>query len=136
MGKGRGGTGRGGAGAGAEGTRLSPQPLGGPHRELSTPSSYLPPRARVLAGVIFPARSLRSPMDQEGFKNFGGLRAPHTGHSCGRSPLPPRLSRGPHAHATPGVAGFGSCSSEGLMLKLKLQSLATSCEELTHWKRP
>ena len=28
------------------------------------------------------------------------------------------------------------CSLEGLMLKLKLQSLATWCEELTHWKRP
>ena len=28
------------------------------------------------------------------------------------------------------------CSLEGLMLKLKLQSLAPSCEELTHWKRP
>ena len=28
------------------------------------------------------------------------------------------------------------CSLEGLMLKLKLQFLATSCEELTHWKRP
>ena len=27
-------------------------------------------------------------------------------------------------------------SSEGLMLKLKLQYLATQCEELTHWKRP
>ena len=27
------------------------------------------------------------------------------------------------------------CSLEGLMLKLNLQSLATSCEELTHWKR-
>ena len=27
------------------------------------------------------------------------------------------------------------CSMEGLMLKLKLQYLATSCEELTHWKR-
>ena len=27
------------------------------------------------------------------------------------------------------------CSLEGLMLKLKLQSLATSCEELTHWTR-
>ena len=27
-------------------------------------------------------------------------------------------------------------SSEGLMLKLKLQYLATWCEELTHWKRP
>ena len=26
-------------------------------------------------------------------------------------------------------------SLEGIMLKLKLQSLATSCEELTHWKR-
>jgi len=26
-------------------------------------------------------------------------------------------------------------SLEGLMLKLKLQTLATSCEELTHWKR-
>ena len=26
-------------------------------------------------------------------------------------------------------------SSEGLMLKLKLQYFATSCEELTHWKR-
>ena len=26
------------------------------------------------------------------------------------------------------------CSLEGLMLKLKLQSLATSCEELTHLK--
>jgi len=25
---------------------------------------------------------------------------------------------------------------EGLMLKLKLQYLATSCEELTHWKNP
>ena len=27
------------------------------------------------------------------------------------------------------------CSLEGLMLKLKLQYLATCCEELTHWKR-
>ena len=27
-------------------------------------------------------------------------------------------------------------SLEGLMLKLKLQYLATSCEEMTHWKRP
>ena len=28
------------------------------------------------------------------------------------------------------------CSLEGLMLKLKPNTLATSCEELTHWKRP
>ena len=28
------------------------------------------------------------------------------------------------------------CSLEGMMLKLKLQYLATSCEGLTHWKRP
>ena len=28
------------------------------------------------------------------------------------------------------------CSLEGLMVKLKLHTLATSCEELTHWKRP
>ena len=28
------------------------------------------------------------------------------------------------------------CSLQGLTLKLKLQYLATSCEELTHWKRP
>ena len=28
------------------------------------------------------------------------------------------------------------CSLEGLMLKLKLQYLVTSCEELTHWKSP
>ena len=28
------------------------------------------------------------------------------------------------------------CSLEGLMFKLKLQYLATRCEELTHWKRP
>ena len=28
------------------------------------------------------------------------------------------------------------CSLEGLMLKLKLQNLATWCAELTHWKRP
>ena len=28
------------------------------------------------------------------------------------------------------------CSLEGLMLKLKLKFLATSCKELTHWKRP
>ena len=27
-------------------------------------------------------------------------------------------------------------SWEELMLKLKLNTLATSCEELTHWKRP
>ena len=27
-------------------------------------------------------------------------------------------------------------SLEGMILKLKLQYLATSCEELTHWKRP
>ena len=27
------------------------------------------------------------------------------------------------------------CSLEGLMLKLKLSTLATSCKELTHWKR-
>ena len=28
------------------------------------------------------------------------------------------------------------CSLEGLLLKMKLQFLATWCEELTHWKRP
>ena len=28
------------------------------------------------------------------------------------------------------------CSLEGLVLKLKLQYLATWCKELTHWKRP
>ena len=28
------------------------------------------------------------------------------------------------------------CSLEGLLLKLKSNILATSCEELTHWKRP
>ena len=28
------------------------------------------------------------------------------------------------------------CSLEGMMLKLKPSTLATSCEELTHWKRP
>ena len=28
------------------------------------------------------------------------------------------------------------CSLEGLMVKLKLNTLATWCEELTHWKRP
>ena len=28
------------------------------------------------------------------------------------------------------------CSLEGLMMKLQLQYLATSCKELTHWKRP
>ena len=28
------------------------------------------------------------------------------------------------------------CPLEGMMLKLKLQYLATSCEEPTHWKRP
>ena len=28
------------------------------------------------------------------------------------------------------------CVLEGLMVKLKFQYLATSCEELTHWKRP
>ena len=28
------------------------------------------------------------------------------------------------------------CSLEGLMLKLKLNTLATWCKELTHWKRP
>ena len=28
------------------------------------------------------------------------------------------------------------CSLEGLMLKLKIQYLATWCKELTHWKRP
>ena len=27
------------------------------------------------------------------------------------------------------------CSLEGMMLKVKLQYLATSCEVLTHWKR-
>ena len=28
------------------------------------------------------------------------------------------------------------CSLEGLMLKLKLNTLATCCDELTHWKDP
>ena len=28
------------------------------------------------------------------------------------------------------------CSLEGLMLKLELNTLATSCEEFSHWKRP
>lgn len=72
----------------------SPQPLGGPHSQLPTPRSG----------------SLHSPTDQKGFKKPGGLRVPHTGRSCGRLPLPPRLSRGPRAHTAPGVAVFGSCS--------------------------
>ena len=85
------GEGRGGTG---EEEGQSPQPLGGPHSQLPTPRSG----------------SLRSPTDQKGFKNPGGLRVPHAGRSCGRLALPPRLSRGPRAHSAPGVAVFGSCS--------------------------
>ena len=37
--------------------------------------------------------------------------------------------------STKRAENFLGCSLEGMMLKLKLQYLATSCEELTHWKR-
>ena len=37
--------------------------------------------------------------------------------------------------STPKEISHG-CSLEGLMLKLKLNTLATWCKELTHWKRP
>ena len=47
------------------------------------------------------------------------LRVPWTARRCNQSIL----------KISPGI------SLEGMMLKLKLQSLATSCEELTHWKR-
>ena len=40
-----------------------------------------------------------------------------------------RLNQSILKEISPGI------SLEGLMLKLKLQYLATSCEELTHWKR-
>ena len=49
------------------------------------------------------------------------LRVPWTGRRSNQSIL---------KEISPG------CSLEGLMLKLKLQYLATWCEELTHWKRP
>ena len=48
------------------------------------------------------------------------LRVPWTARSSNQSIL---------KEISPGI------SLEGMMLKLKLQYLATSCEELTHWKR-
>ena len=48
------------------------------------------------------------------------LRVPWTARSFNQSIL---------KEISPGI------SLEGMMLKLKLQYLATSCEELTHWKR-
>ena len=51
----------------------------------------------------------------------GPLRVPWTARRSNQS-IPREISLG--------------CSLEGLMLKLKLQTLATWCEELTHWKRP
>ena len=48
------------------------------------------------------------------------LRVPWTSRRCNQSIL---------KEISPG------CSLEGMMLKLKLQYLATSCEKLTHWKR-
>ena len=49
------------------------------------------------------------------------LRAPWTARRSNQS-TPKEISPG--------------CSLEGLMLKLKLNTLATWCKELTHWKRP
>ena len=49
------------------------------------------------------------------------LRVPWTARRCNQSIL---------KEISPG------CSLEGLMLKLNSNTLATSCEELTHWKRP
>ena len=49
------------------------------------------------------------------------LRVPWTGRRCNQSIL---------KEISPG------CSLEGLMLKLNSSTLATWCEELTHWKRP
>ena len=46
-----------------------------------------------------------------------------------RVPWPARSNQSILKEISPG------CSLEGLMLKLKLQYLATSCEELTHWTR-
>ena len=46
-----------------------------------------------------------------------------------RVPWTARRSNQSILEISPGI------SLEGMMLKLKLQSLATSCEELTHWKR-
>ena len=48
------------------------------------------------------------------------LRVPWTARSFSQSIL---------KEISPGI------SLEGMMLRLKLQYLATSCEELTHWKR-
>ena len=48
------------------------------------------------------------------------LRVPWTARSCNQSIL---------KEISPEI------SLEGMMLKLKLQYLATSCEELTHWRR-
>ena len=46
-----------------------------------------------------------------------------------RVPWTARRSKQSILKISPGI------SLEGMMLKLKLQYLATSCEELTHWKR-
>ena len=49
------------------------------------------------------------------------LRVPWTARRCNQSVL---------KEISPG------CSLEGLMLNRNSNTLATSCEELTHWKRP
>ena len=47
-----------------------------------------------------------------------------------RAPWPARRSNQSILKISPG------CSLKGLMLKMNSNTLATSCEELTHWKRP
>ena len=91
----------------------------------------LPTKVRLVKAMVFPivtygyeSRTVKEAEDQriDAFELWCWrrlLRVPWTAKRSNQSIL---------KEISPGI------SLEGMMLKLKLQSLAISCEELTHWK--
>ena len=96
-------------------------------RDITLPTNVHLGKAMVFPVVMYGCESWTVKKDErqriDAFELLGWrrlLRVPWTARRSNQSIL---------KEISPG------CSLEGVMLKLKLSTLATSCEELTHWKR-
>src|SRR5574337_868264 len=96
-------------------------------RDITLPTKVCLVKAMVFPAVMYGCESLTVKKAEhrriDGFELWCWrrvLRVPWTARRSNQSIL---------KEISPG------CSLEGLMLKLNSSTLATSCEELTHWKR-
>ena len=93
----------------------------------------LPAEVRLVKGVVFPV--VMYGCESWTVKKAEGLRIDAFELWCWRRLLRvPWTARRSNQSILKEISP--GCSLEGLMLKLKLQYLAISCKELTHWKRP